>query len=90
MTRPTAFTHGPRTFLEPVELTIGGVGAQGDGIAGKVFAPLTLPGERVLARVEGDRAQVLEILEASPERVTPPCPHFGDCGGCALQHWASG
>jgi 23S rRNA (uracil1939-C5)-methyltransferase len=89
MTRPPAFRQGPRPYSEPAELTIETVGAQGDGIAGKVFAPLTLPGERVLARIDGDRAQVLEILEASPERVTPPCPHFGDCGGCALQHWAS-
>ena len=89
MTRPPAFRQGPRPYSEPAELTIETVGAQGDGIAGKLFAPLTLPGERVRARVEGDRAQVLEILQASPERVTPPCPHFGDCGGCALQHWAS-
>src|SRR5277367_3375006 len=90
MTRPPAFRSGPRTASEVVELTIDAVGAQGDGIAGRVFTPLTLPGERVRARVEGDRAEVLEILQASPERVTPACPHFGDCGGCALQHWASG
>lgn len=90
MTRPPAFRQGPRTTSDPIELTIEAVGAQGDGIAGRLFAPLTLPGERVRARVEGDRAQVLEIPEASPERVTPPCPHFGDCGGCALQHWANG
>jgi 23S rRNA (uracil1939-C5)-methyltransferase len=73
-----------------VELTIDAVGAQGDGVVGKLFVPLTLPGERVRARAEGERAEVLEILQASSERVTPSCPHFGDCGGCALQHWASG
>ena len=33
------------------------------------------------------REGVAEILEASPDRIMPPCPHFGDCGGCALQHW---
>jgi len=89
MTRPPAFRSGPRAPSEVVELTIDAVGAQGDGVAGKLFVPLTLPGERVRARAEGDRAEVLEILAASPERVTPACPHFGECGGCALQHWAS-
>ena len=65
------------------------MGAQGDGIAaGPVFAPLTLPGERVRAQVNEARAEVVDILQASPDRVTPPCPHFGACGGCALQHWA--
>ncbi|HTX51725.1 MAG TPA: RNA methyltransferase [Caulobacteraceae bacterium] len=72
-----------------VELTVQRVGAQGDGAAaGPVFVPLTLPGERVRARVAGDRAEVETVLDASPDRVQPPCPHFGDCGGCALQHWA--
>jgi 23S rRNA (uracil1939-C5)-methyltransferase len=55
-----------------------------------VFAALTLPGERVSARVEGDRAELIEVLGASGERVAAPCRHFGDCGGCALQHWAGG
>jgi 23S rRNA (uracil1939-C5)-methyltransferase len=72
------------------DLGVERVGAQGDGVAdGGVFVPLTLPGERVEARVSGDRGEALAILEPSPERVTPPCPHFGECGGCALQHWAS-
>lgn len=74
-----------------VELQIERVGAQGDGIApGPVFAPLTLPGERVRAKVEGGRAEVLELLSESPERVAPVSPHYGDCGGCSLQHWAHG
>ena len=64
------------------------MGAQGDGMAaGPVYVPLTLPDERVLALVEGDRAEMEQLLSASAERVAPPCPHFGSCGGCALQHW---
>ncbi len=79
----------PQATGEVREFLIERVGARGDGVAaGPVYAALTLPGERVRASVAGDRAEALEILEASAERVTPPCPHFGDCGGCALQHWA--
>lgn len=70
------------------ELVIDHVGSQGDGAAtGPVFVPLTLPGERVRASVEGQRGEVVELLEASPDRIAPACRHFGDCGGCSLQHW---
>ena len=71
------------------ELQIEAMGAQGDGLAaGPVFVPLSLPGETVTARVSGDRADIEAVLQASPERIAPACRHFGDCGGCALQHWA--
>ena len=71
-----------------VELVIDTVGSQGDGVsAGPVFTSLTLAGERVLANQAGDRAELETVLKASPERVAAPCPHFGTCGGCALQHW---
>ena len=80
----------PLNSTDAQELEIDVVGAQGDGqTAGPVFVPLTLPGERVRAQVQGERAEIIDILRPSPERVTPPCPHFGDCGGCALQHWAA-
>jgi 23S rRNA (uracil1939-C5)-methyltransferase len=66
------------------------MGAQGDGVSGDgVFVAGALPGERVRASVAGDRGEAVEILDPSPDRVTPPCPHFGRCGGCALQHWAA-
>ncbi|MDY6923621.1 MAG: RNA methyltransferase [Pseudomonadota bacterium] len=75
-------------------LTIARVGAQGDGIAetpaGPVFAPLTLPGEIVRAEVRDGRAEAVEIVTASPDRIAPVSPQYGDCGGCSLQHWASG
>lgn len=77
---------------EPVEreLTITAIGARGDGLTdgqSRLFAPFTLPGERVRARVTGERAELLEVLSASTERQAAPCKHFGRCGGCQLQHW---
>ncbi|HVY84514.1 MAG TPA: RNA methyltransferase [Caulobacterales bacterium] len=72
-------------------LETGEIGARGDALAegetGPIYVAFALPGERVRARLSGDRAQVLEVLAASPERRTPPCKHFGRCGGCQLQHW---
>ncbi len=78
-----------------VELVIEGLGARGDGFASldgrPVFVPFTLTGDRVRLRLTGERgsgykAEMLELLEEGPGRVEPPCPHFGTCGGCALQH----
>ena len=75
-------------------LEISRVGGQGDGIAqtptGPVFVPLTLPGETVRAEVRDGRAEHVEIVTASPDRIAPVSPQYGDCGGCSLQHWASG
>lgn len=56
-----------------------------------VFVPFTAPGEQVRAvltetRKTFARAKLLEILTPSPDRVAPPCPLFGTCGGCATQH----
>jgi 23S rRNA (uracil1939-C5)-methyltransferase len=67
---------------------------RGDGVAdtpaGPLFVPYTLPGETVeVERVAGhpDRRHLLRVEHASPERIAPVCPHFGICGGCAVQHW---
>lgn len=78
-----------------VELTVETIGARGDGIArdvsGPVYLPFTVPGDRVRARIDDTRgtsraAFVIETLAPGPGRATPPCRHFGICGGCALQH----
>jgi 23S rRNA (uracil1939-C5)-methyltransferase len=75
-------------------LAITGLGHRGDGIAhspaGPIYVPCTLPGETV--EVDSwpghpDRRHLLQVEVASPERVAPICPHFGTCGGCAMQHW---
>jgi len=60
-----------------------------------VFIAGALPGEQVMARQVGrnrnfDEAVTLEVLTPSPDRVEPRCPHFGTCGGCALQHLDEG
>jgi 23S rRNA (uracil1939-C5)-methyltransferase len=79
------------------EASIDDLSHDGRGVArveGKtVFVADALPGERVRARLirkhrHFDEARAEEILEASPDRVSPRCPHFGVCGGCVLQHLA--
>jgi 23S rRNA (uracil1939-C5)-methyltransferase len=75
-------------------LVIDRIGHRGDGVAdgadGPIFVPATLPGETVeVESVPGqpDRRQLLRIEKDSPQRIAPICPHFGICGGCAMQHW---
>ena len=87
MRRPRRRSEVAAPALESRDLTVGDLGAQGDGFAGPVFVAGTLPGERVRVGIVGDRGELVEVLAASADRVAPPCPHFGDCGGCALQHW---
>jgi 23S rRNA (uracil1939-C5)-methyltransferase len=73
-----------------ITLQISAMGRHGEGVAegpdGTVYVPLALPGETVRAAIDGKRARLLEVLAPSPDRVEPPCPHFGRCGGCRLQH----
>jgi 23S rRNA (uracil1939-C5)-methyltransferase len=84
-----------RISAAPEEADIVDLSHEGHGVArldGKaVFVTDALPGERVvLRRVRRhrnfDEAVLESVLEASPDRVVPPCPHYGTCGGCALQH----
>lgn len=65
------------------------LGAKGDGIAADgTIVPYTLPGEQAEIRREGQRAELLGIARAAPERVEPFCPYFMRCGGCRTQHLA--
>jgi 23S rRNA (uracil1939-C5)-methyltransferase len=75
-------------------LVIDHVGHRGDGVAvvdgQTAYVPYALAGETVeVAPVPGqpDRRSLLQVERASPQRVTPFCPHFAICGGCAIQHW---
>jgi 23S rRNA (uracil1939-C5)-methyltransferase len=91
MGRSNRAARMPREF----ELGIDNLGHDGRGVGrveGKaVFVSGALPGERVRARQTGrnrhfDEAETIEVLEASPQRIVPRCPHFGVCSGCVLQH----
>ena len=82
------FRNSPPSVTREVVAT--SIGLQGDGLANGLHVPLALPGERLMVEAQGDRGRILTILEASAERIEPVCAHFGDCGGCALQHWSAG
>jgi 23S rRNA (uracil1939-C5)-methyltransferase len=80
---------------ELVELTIDSIASSGDGVGRQdglvYFVPFSAPGDRLLVRVlhrkKGFvRAAVETILAPGPGRRSPPCPVYGRCGGCSLQH----
>lgn len=84
-----------RISAAPEEAAIVDLSHEARGVAridGKtVFVADALPGERVVLRRTGrhrnyDEAVLEQVLVASPDRVRAACPHFGTCGGCALQH----
>jgi len=86
-----------RISAAPEEADVVDLSHEGRGVArldGKaVFVPDALPGERVILRRVGrrrnfDEAVLEQVLRPSPDRVPAECPHFGLCGGCALQHLA--
>lgn len=82
---------------EHAQVRIDRIGAEGDGVARlpdgtALYISFTLPGETVTAhplqpRGEGWHAIAEAIANQTESRVTPPCRHFGHCGGCVLQHW---
>jgi 23S rRNA (uracil1939-C5)-methyltransferase len=71
-------------------IAVGGSGVlhyQGQSI----FMDTTAPGDLVVGRIREEhkgwaKAELVEILEASPNRTSPLCPHYEVCGGCSLQH----
>ena len=86
-----------RAVAEPAQLVIDHVGHRGDGVVAaggiSVYVPYTLGGEAVdVEPVSGhpDRRRLIKVERASAERIAPFCPHFGVCGGCAIQHWDAG
>jgi len=86
------FCSGPRVTER---LTISRLGHRGDGVAdspaGPIYVPYTLPGEVVTVKPlpgHPDRRHLVHVDKPSHERATPICKHFGQCGGCALQHWS--
>jgi len=82
--------------LQIEKLVYGGDGlarlpADAQGRGKTVFLPFVVPGEQVDATVVESRsgfvrAQLEKVLIPSPDRVVPPCPYFGKCGGCQYQH----
>ncbi len=65
--------------------------AGADGRSMAVFVPFVLPGERVEAEIRQEkpgfaRGSLVQLIEASPDRVEARCPYFRQCGGCHYQH----
>ena len=94
MSTPEPAGRRARAALAPEEAQVTGLTHDGEGVVhgGKTaFVAGALPGERIRFQRtrrhrQHDDAELLEVLQASAQRVIPRCPHFGVCGGCVLQH----
>lgn len=81
---------GQRVKLNIEDVAFGGEGvARHDGMV--VFVPFVDVGEVVTAEITElkaafARARLVSVVESGPERIQPPCPYFGRCGGCSYQH----
>jgi len=82
-------------MMRKVQVPIDSVAFKGYGVArihGKVvFVPYTVTGDRAWVEVIEEKkkysmGRLIQIVEPSPWRVNPPCPYFGSCGGCQMQH----
>ncbi|HUF04846.1 MAG TPA: class I SAM-dependent RNA methyltransferase [Aridibacter sp.] len=83
------YTEGDRLEVEVVKIIPNGLGLSfAEDLT--LFVPLSVLGDKLLveiAELKGRTAfaGIVEILEPSPERIEPPCPYFGECGGCDFQ-----
>jgi 23S rRNA (uracil1939-C5)-methyltransferase len=83
----------PELTLTLTDMAHGGLTLGRDRGGRAVFVPFAIPGETVRVRVPDDRrgfarAELLEVIQPSPDRVAPRCRHFGVCGNCHFQHMA--
>ena len=93
--RPKKFNPEPFDYHEEIEFSIDTLTNLGQGLGRVdgwvVIVPFTLPGEKIRARVYRNHknysdADLVEILEPSPQRIEPRCELFGQCGGCQYQN----
>ncbi|HBE23037.1 MAG TPA: SAM-dependent methyltransferase [Verrucomicrobiales bacterium] len=97
MRPPKKFRPEPFPYHHELTLCIDSLTNLGMGVARVdgwvVFVPYCLPGETVKAKVYRNEknyslADLVEVIEASPDRVAPQCPLFTECGGCQYQHFS--
>lgn len=90
MARSSHHRRKAETPARRCRVRIDEIGSGGDGVAtidgARVFVPLTAPGDLAEVDLRGNRGTLVEFIEHGPDRATPACPHYGACGGCALQH----
>ena len=93
---PKNFIAEPFEYHEEIELKIDDLNHLGSGVGRfdgwVVFVPFTLPGELVRVKIWRNKknysdADLVEIIESSPDRVEPRCKLFKECGGCQYQHF---